>query len=341
VRKILGVIPVLLLVITLPSQVWAEYDSSHLPVPQITMTPTSGPPGTKIIITISNLPDISNEIFPYPSLYVYLPFSDAVGKNVPGRCDREACIAVYTFEDAKKKSFGTRTVMFTLVGFNNPKSVYLDGKIYSVCDIKVNGKIQQSFGETCHTKTLAPGDYSIKFAWGTISPTEEKFDVIKTLKFTVTEEKIESISTIKPRDFAIQQYKDGIISESEFDVKLKEMGYSFGDIRQLKVLIGKVAYKDSEINQASLSSQIPIWIRTNAAWWVEGKIADDDFTAGIDFLIEKNLIKVEEKKSNTQMTRHVPSWVKNNANWWANGQITDSDFVLGMEYLVANKIIIV
>ena len=341
-KKILGIIPALLLVITLPTQVWAEYDSSHLPVPQITMTPTSGSPGTEISITISKLPDISNEIFPYPNLYVYLPFSDAIGKNVPGRCDGEACIAVYTFEDAKNKNFETRTVVFTLFSLNNPRSVYLDGKIHSVCDIKLNGKIQQSFGETCHTKTLAPGDYSIKFAWGTISPTEAKYDVIKTLNFTVTEEKKEIPSTLKPRDLAIQQYSDGIITESEFNVKLSAMGYSFEDIRQLKVLIGKVTYKGVEKNEVPLSSQIPSWIRTNAAWWVEGKIADDDFTAGIDFLIEKNLIKVfEEKKSNTQLTRHVPSWVKNNANWWTNGQITDRDFVLGMEYLVTNKIIIV
>lgn len=341
-KKTFGVILALFLLTTLPIQVWAEYDSSHLAVPQITMTPTAGSPGTEITITISKLPDISNETFPYPNLYVYLPFSDAIGKNVPGRCDGESCFAVYTFEDAKNKNLETRTAVFTLFSINNPRPIYLDGKMYSVCDVKLNGKIQQSFGEVCHTKTLSPGDYYIKFAWGTISPTEARYDVIKTLKFTVTEEKKESPPAMKPRDLAMQQYKDGVITESEFEVKLKALGYSFEDVRQVKAMIGKVTYKEGEEMEVPLSSQIPSWIKANAAWWVEGKIADEDFTAGIDFLIEKNMIKVfEEKKSNAQVTRHVPAWVKNNANWWVNGQITDKDFVLGMEYLVANKIIIV
>lgn len=341
VKKTLGLL-MSLLVVTIPVQVLGEYDSSHIPEPQITINPTSGSPGTELSITISNLPDISKEPYPYPNLYIFLPFVDAIGNNVPGRCDGESCFAVYTYEDAANKKFETRTVVFTLFSFNNPKSVYLNGKIYSVCDIKVNERIQQSFGEICHTKTLPPGDYYIKFAWGTVSPTEDKYDIIKTLKFTVTEEKSGSPPMQKPRDLVIQQYKDGIISESEFDLSLKVLGYSSEDIRQLKALIGKVTYKYVGLNDVPLSLQIPSWIKSNAAWWVDGKIADDDFTAGIDFLVEKNIIKVsEEKKSNTQLTRHVPSWVKNNAKWWSEGQITDKDFVLGMEYLVINKMIIV
>ncbi|HSD05447.1 MAG TPA: hypothetical protein VLB45_06835 [Nitrosopumilaceae archaeon] len=338
-KKTLG-LAISFLVISIPFQAWAEYDSSHIPDPQIIMTPTSGSPGTKITITISDLPDISKEPFPYPNLYIYLPFVDAVGNNVPGGCNGESCFAVYTFEDAQNKRFESRTVVFTLFGLNNPKSTYLNGKIYSVCDIKLNERIQQSFGETCHTKTIPPGNYEVKLAWGTLSPTEERYNIIKTMNFTVTEDKTESVAVMKPRDLAVQQYKDGVITESEFDARLNALGYSFTDIRQLKALIGKISYADK--TETSLGSQIPLWIRSNAAWWVEGKITDDDFTAGIDFFIEKNIIRIsEERKTNAELPRHVPWWVKNNAKWWSEGQITDRDFVLGIEHMVTNKIIIV
>ena len=338
-KKLLGLATLFLLIMPITNSIWAEETSSDISDPEITMTPTSGSAGTEITITISHLPDISNKSFPYPNLYVYLPFVDVMGNNVPGRCNGESCLAIYTYEDATNKKFETRTVVFTLASLNNPKSIYLSGKIYSVCDIKVNEKIRQSFGEVCHTRTTPPGNYGIKFAWGTISPTNEKFSIIKTLNFTVSEEKTKSPSTEKPRDLAIRQYKDGTITESEFDLRLKALGYSSEDVRQLKSLIGKTAHKQVETNNVPLNSQIPSWIKSNAGWWVEGKIADDDFTAGIDFLIEKNMIKVsEEKKSNARLPIHVPSWVKNNAKWWSDGQITDKDFVLGMEYLVVNKI---
>ena len=37
---------------------------------------------------------------------------------------------------------------------------------------------------------------------------------------------------------------------------------------------------------------IPYWIKNNAGWWSENKISDDDFIAGIEYLVENNIIRV-------------------------------------------------
>ena len=37
---------------------------------------------------------------------------------------------------------------------------------------------------------------------------------------------------------------------------------------------------------------VPDWIKNNAKWWSEGQITDDDFVKGIQYLVEKGIIKV-------------------------------------------------
>ena len=37
---------------------------------------------------------------------------------------------------------------------------------------------------------------------------------------------------------------------------------------------------------------IPTWIKTNAGWWSEGKISDDDFIQGIQWLVINGVIRI-------------------------------------------------
>ena len=60
---------------------YATSDLASLGTPDITISPTSGPPGTQVTITVSNIPDISKENYPYPDLYIYLPFSESIGTS--------------------------------------------------------------------------------------------------------------------------------------------------------------------------------------------------------------------------------------------------------------------
>ncbi len=85
--------------------------------------------------------------------------------------------------------------------------------------------------------------------------------------------------------------------------------------------------------------EIPSWIKSNAGWWAEGTITDNDFVQGIQYLIQKGIIKVPPTQSEGSTTQSIPSWIKRNAGWWADGTIGDSDFVQGIQYLIKQGII--
>ncbi|MDE1843555.1 MAG: hypothetical protein KGH95_07905 [Thaumarchaeota archaeon] len=84
---------------------------------------------------------------------------------------------------------------------------------------------------------------------------------------------------------------------------------------------------------------IPSWIKKNAKFWSEGTIQDNDFTKGIEYLVQTGVIKVQSTPTMKISSKHIPKWIKNNAGQWVNGTINDSDFVKGIEYLVQTGII--
>ena len=243
-KKLLA-LTLLLLLIPISSAL-AAYDGSHLREPEIKMTPTSGPPGTKITITVSNFPDISDEPYPYPDFYIYLPFAAAaVGTNVPSQCGIEMCFPIYTYEEAQRKNFADKTITFTLFGLTNPKPVYLDGLPHSVCDIIVNSKVQQSYSDVCNTKSQPIGEYEIKLAWATKTKPDEPY-FVKTLKFTVTE----GSPPPEPEGLRLDQtlmdlYRDGVITEQTFENELKQIGYSDEEIRRAKSVLGKLPQQEN------------------------------------------------------------------------------------------------
>jgi hypothetical protein len=84
---------------------------------------------------------------------------------------------------------------------------------------------------------------------------------------------------------------------------------------------------------------IPQWIKNNAAWWSEGTITDSDFLNGIEFLIQKNILKIQGVENNSQSSQEIPIWIRNNAQWWSSGLISDEDFLSGIKYLIEVGII--
>ena len=84
---------------------------------------------------------------------------------------------------------------------------------------------------------------------------------------------------------------------------------------------------------------IPPWIKNNAGWWADGKINDNDFISGIEYLIEKKIISIGTYVSKKNSTDLIPDWIKNNAGWWSSGKIPDQDFLASIEYLIENSII--
>jgi methionine synthase II (cobalamin-independent) len=84
---------------------------------------------------------------------------------------------------------------------------------------------------------------------------------------------------------------------------------------------------------------IPTWIKNNAGWWADGKIGDNDFVQGIQFLIKEKIMKIPStSQGSTLGSNEIPTWIKNNAGWWADGKIGDNDFVQGIQFLIKEGI---
>jgi hypothetical protein len=98
-------------------------------------------------------------------------------------------------------------------------------------------------------------------------------------------------------------------------------------------------YAFPEGNHKNDSQKIPQWIKNNSAWWSDGTITDSDFLNGIEFLIQNNIMIIEQVNTTSSSTEEIPLWVKNNAKWWSTGLISDNDFILGIKYLIEAGII--
>jgi len=98
-------------------------------------------------------------------------------------------------------------------------------------------------------------------------------------------------------------------------------------------------------NSSAQDAQIPNWIKNVAGWWADGVISENEFLAGIEYLINNNIILLDFVPCNYEIqsqygdTKSVPDWIKNNANWWSENLIGDIDFINGLQYLIEYKII--
>jgi len=53
-------------------------------------------------------------------------------------------------------------------------------------------------------------------------------------------------------------------------------------------------YPDYTIEEAvGVTAPIPAWIKNAASWWSEGKISEDEFIKGIEYLVEKRILNVD------------------------------------------------
>ena len=105
-------------------------------------------------------------------------------------------------------------------------------------------------------------------------------------------------------------------------------------------------------SSAQKDSQIPDWVKNLAGWWASDEISENEFLAGIAYLINKNIISLDfipcstkillpgtpEPGQSVSSAELVPDWVKNNAKWWSEELIEDADFVNGLKYLIQKQI---
>ncbi|MEM2160252.1 MAG: polysaccharide deacetylase family protein [Candidatus Nitrosotenuis sp.] len=140
-----------------------------------------------------------------------------------------------------------------------------------------------------------------------------------------------AVISLQPSDLAVKTdvFKNEVNSEK---LQLLEMVLSELKSNQIRPVLLE------SIPDLTTNIVIPDWIKNNARWWSEGKIADSDFTKGIQYLIEQGVIKVPQTAKESSSAK-IPDWIKNNARWWSEGKIADSDFTKGIQYLIQNGII--
>ncbi len=91
--------------------------------------------------------------------------------------------------------------------------------------------------------------------------------------------------------------------------------------------------------------RIPSWIKNVAGWWAAGEISENEFLAGIEYLINNKIILISFMPCMPNIIDPtvddvtVPEWIKNNAKWWNEELIEDTVFITGIEYLIGNQII--
>ena len=234
-----------------------NFDSASmgLGIPEIKMTPTYGAPGTEIKISVTNMPAVPKDIDPRMEFFVYLPFVSEFGGNVPYNCGGENCFPLYSFEEVGEGKFAPKTISMILFSTSNPVPIVEAGWTESVCDLKINGNTIERYGKACIDNDQPVGEYEIKFGWGI--QRSDLYDIRKTITFTVLEKESSTEQLKQDEDeMIIDQYDKGIISEAEFEKRLRALGYDDQGIRRAKALIGKL--ENQQNFQAPLKGPIAI-----------------------------------------------------------------------------------
>ena len=99
--------------------------------------------------------------------------------------------------------------------------------------------------------------------------------------------------------------------------------------------------QDSTLTQTELAD-IPIWVKNNALWWQQKQIDDADFVAGIQYLINENIIQISETQiTNGVISDEIPSWISEVAGFWAHDAISDVEFVQSIQWLISNGVMVI
>ena len=87
---------------------------------------------------------------------------------------------------------------------------------------------------------------------------------------------------------------------------------------------------------------LPFWIKDLAHMWItEPLVTDKDFARAVEYLIQKEIIKIPYTEPEGEAVSSIPDWVKTNAEWWITEKISDTEFTLSLQYLVKKGIITV
>ncbi len=232
------------LVILPISHAWAVTDLITLGSPTVSISSNTGAPGSLVTITVSHIPDISKTSYPYPDLYIYLPFSQPFGTAISSHCGGQDCFPIYTHDNAINQDLTNRTITFALPSTSNPKPVILNGLENTVCDVTINGKTVERFSTLCNTKNEPQGTYDIKIGWVLETDLDQKYTT-NTIPFQVIGNplQISSSPVADNGNTILKEYQNGTISQAQFYQDLRLRGWTDEQIRQALAVIGKLPHQ--------------------------------------------------------------------------------------------------
>jgi hypothetical protein len=171
---------------------------------------------------------------------------------------------------------------------------------------------------------------------------------ISDFTVSVNEKTLREVDIIFGITFAIPMEKSDIIVRT-WDKYKRSIDYKFNQLIQ----VVESDSSDELIENTELTSQtntinnnsekfsenneidIPLWIKYNANWWSQEEIGDEDFIAGIQYLIEQDIIEISESaKIQSDAVGEIPAWIKSNAGWWANDIVSNGEFVSSIQWLI-------
>jgi len=149
--------------------------------------------------------------------------------------------------------------------------------------------------------------------------------------------------------FEDPQLQDLVLNKDETSNEII-FGLGFNGITDLKfgpdnnlyilTLLDGTIHKVSPRIQKDFEIIIPHWIISLAEWWSTDKISDDEFTNGIEYLVENNIIMLSKLPEVIKVSDVLnPSLPINMAKQWSNEQISDEEFVSEIEYWIGEGII--
>ena len=88
------------------------------------------------------------------------------------------------------------------------------------------------------------------------------------------------------------------------------------------------------------NEKIPQWIKQTVNWWAHDKINDSQFLNSLEYMIQRDIIKVNEEFSFADKNElKMLSAIRNDLNLWSEGSSTNNEFFKITNWFIENKLI--
>ena len=106
-----------------------------------------------------------------------------------------------------------------------------------------------------------------------------------------------------------------------------QMKITLEDVKQLHSIYDSDGFY-SPLNLSSIATEqkIPIWSKHTAEWWSDNLIQNDAFAIHLQYLIDNQIILLENSSLIDFENSEKILEIKNTAYWWSQGFISDDEF---------------